>query len=87
VSRSRLGEHAVEGSAGPRPERRGDRERWDRAAEKLARYRVEYEIPEAGELLGEPPEGEQQRRDYDRASRAREQLAHELGRDGHEQEL
>jgi len=72
---------------GERPDRRGDGERWDRAAEKLARYRVEYEIPEAGELLGEPPEGEQQRRDYDRASRAREELAHELGRDGHEQEL
>ena len=71
---------------GERPEQRRDAERWDRAVEQIARYRIQYEIPQSGQLLGEPPSREPQQRDYERVNRAREQLARELERPGHEHE-
>ena len=59
---------------------------WDQAAQTLARYRIEYEIPEHGDPLVAPPADAEQCHDYQRAQRAREQLAQELGRQppGHE---
>jgi len=74
---------------GERPDRHSDAERWDQAARTLARYRIEYEIPERGDPLGAAPANAEQRHDYERAERAREQLARELGRDapGHELDL
>jgi conjugative relaxase-like TrwC/TraI family protein len=74
---------------GERPERSTHAESWDRAAQTLARYRIEYEIEERGGPLGEAPAGGEQRNDYERAERAREQLARELGREapGHEMDV
>ncbi len=66
---------------GERPERQSDARRWDRAARAIARYRIEYEIPDTGDPLGHQPVDPQQRADYQRAQRAREQLARELGRE------
>ncbi len=67
---------------GERPERTTDAESWDRAARTLARYRIEYESPEHADPLGTRPADPQQRDDYERALRARDQLAHQIP--GHE---
>jgi conjugative relaxase-like TrwC/TraI family protein len=74
---------------GERPERTADAESWDRAARTLARYRIEYETPEHGDPLGTRPADPQQRDDYERALRAGDQLAQELGRQapGHELDI
>ena len=69
---------------GERPEQRWERERWDRAAKELARYRIEYEITGTGDLLGERPSDPDQRALYDRAERARQDLARQHERPGHE---
>jgi hypothetical protein len=63
-----------------------DAESWDRAARTLARYRIEYEIPEHADPRGTRPADPQQRLDYQRALRARDQLAQQLARQtpGHE---
>jgi hypothetical protein len=66
---------------GERPDHSPDAERWDQAARTLARYRIEYDIPERGGPLGDLPVDAEQRHDYERAERARERLAQELGRD------
>jgi conjugative relaxase-like TrwC/TraI family protein len=66
---------------GERPQRGYDAERWDRAARQLARYRIEYDITDTREPLGPEPDGREQRHEYDRAVRARDQLARELGRE------
>jgi conjugative relaxase-like TrwC/TraI family protein len=64
---------------GERPERPSGAERWDHAARTLARYRIEYEIPAGpGDPLGPQPTGGEQRRDYDRAQQAREELGREV---------
>jgi hypothetical protein len=71
---------------GERPAGLSDGEQWDRAADKLARYRINYQIGEDRDVLGpEPPEGEQ-RREYQQAQRSRERS---LERDapGHDIEL
>lgn len=74
---------------GARPERSNDAEPWDQAARTLARYRIEYEIPDGDNPLGGPPAATDQRHDYERAQRAREQLAQELGLQppGHELDI
>jgi len=74
---------------GERPDRTTDAESWDRAARILARYRIEYETPEHGDPLGTRPADPQQRDDYERALRASDQLAQELGRQapGHELDI
>jgi conjugative relaxase-like TrwC/TraI family protein len=78
----------VRDALGDRPVRRSAAERWDRASRTLARYRIEYEIgADAIDTLGPRPAGGDQRRDYERAQRAREQLARELGRDVQQLEL
>ena len=64
-----------------RPQRRADVERWDRTARTLARYRIAYGIPADATVLGPPPSDTQQRRDYEHAQRAVEQLGRALGRD------
>jgi hypothetical protein len=71
---------------GERPERLSDARRWDNAARTIARYRIEYEIPDSGDPLGAQPADREQRAEYQRAQRAREQLARDLGREtpGHE---
>ncbi len=71
---------------GDRPDRPSDCCRWDRAARVLARYRIEYDLARDGGSLGPEPAGGEQRRDFDRAQRVREDLAHDLGRepDGNE---
>jgi hypothetical protein len=71
---------------GERPDRPSAAERWDRAARTLARYRIEYAIPAgAGDPLGAEPAGGEQRRDYDRAQQAREELGREAS--GHQLDL
>jgi hypothetical protein len=72
---------------GERPDRTSDAERWDQAARTLARYRLEYEISATGDPLGDRPAAADQRVDYERAERAREQLAQELGRETPGREL
>jgi chromosome segregation ATPase len=74
---------------GERPRRGWDAERWDRAARTIARYRIEYEITDTDNPLGQRPDSREQRVDYERAERARHQLARELGHDtsGHEIDL
>jgi DNA repair exonuclease SbcCD ATPase subunit len=74
---------------GDRPERPSDARRWDSAARTIARYRIEYEIPDSGDPLGPQPADREQRADYERVQRAREQLARELGREtpGHELDI
>ena len=92
--RNQLADHEVErrpqwarDALGERPERTSDAESWDRAARTLARYRIEYEITEGGDPLETRPADPQQRHDYERAVRARDQLAHELGRETPRHEL
>jgi hypothetical protein len=64
---------------GERPAGIFEGERWDRAAEQLARYRITYGISDTRDPLGpEPPDGEQ-RQDYERAQRTLEELVHSLG--------
>ena len=74
---------------GERPERPSDARRWDRAARTIARYRIEYEIPDTRDPLGHQPVDPQRRAQYQRAERAREQLARELEREnpGHELDI
>ena len=75
---------------GERPQRHSDAERWDRAARTLARYRIQYEIPDDdNSALGAPPSATEQRHDYEAAHRAIQQLGRALGRDpsGHEIDL
>jgi hypothetical protein len=70
------------GVLGGRPERRSSAARWDRAARILARYRLDYDISDEGnDPLGAEPAAADQRREYQRAVRAREQLDREIGRD------
>jgi hypothetical protein len=92
--RNELADHEVEhrprwarDALGERPDRSHDAERWDRAARTLARYRIEYEISASGGPLGDRPAAAEQRRDYERAERAREQLEQELGRETPGREL
>jgi conjugative relaxase-like TrwC/TraI family protein len=66
---------------GERPDRSSREGRWDQAARTLARYRIAYEIPERGDPLGDRPAAAEQRHEYERAHRAREQLLRELGRE------
>jgi hypothetical protein len=73
---------------GERPERPSDGGRWDRAAGALARYRIEYEIRDGdGGPLGPEPAGGERRRDFERAQRGRDELARDLGREPHGDEL
>ena len=72
---------------GERPERPSDARRWDRAARVLARYRIEYAIRGGGGPLGPEPAGGEQRRDFERAQRARDELVRDLGREAHGDEL
>ena len=72
---------------GDRPDRPSDGRRWDRAARVLARYRIEYDQARDGDPLGPEPAGGDQRRGFDRAQRAREELAHDLGREPHGNDL
>jgi conjugative relaxase-like TrwC/TraI family protein len=65
---------------GERPNLQADAERWDRTALAIARYRIEYEIPDSDTALGAEPVGDEQRRAYQRADIAREELARALGR-------
>jgi hypothetical protein len=69
---------------GERPLRASDAERWDRAARTIARYRIEYAIPDTGDELGPRPTDREQRVDYERARRAREQLTRARDTPGHE---
>jgi conjugative relaxase-like TrwC/TraI family protein len=73
--------HWAREALGERPDRSSDAERWDRAARTLARYRSKYEIGGTGNPLGDRPTDAEQRHDYERAERAREQLAQELERE------
>jgi small-conductance mechanosensitive channel len=72
---------------GERPERPADAERWDRAARTMARYRIEYEIPDGDTPLGREPAGGEQRGAYHQADLAREELGRELGREATEHDL
>jgi conjugative relaxase-like TrwC/TraI family protein len=74
---------------GERPERPSDARRWDNAARTIARYRIEYAIPDSGGPLGPQPADREQRADYQGAQRAREQLARELGHEtpGHQLDI
>jgi hypothetical protein len=74
---------------GERPDRGHDSERWDRAAEKLARYRITYVISVSRDALGPQPPASEQRHDYERAQQTREELAHSLQREtrGHRLDL
>jgi len=57
---------------GERPDGAWRGRQWDEAAEKLARYRITYDITNTQDPLGpEPPAGEQ-RREYQQAQRSRE---------------
>jgi hypothetical protein len=59
---------------GERPDGAWRGSQWDEAAEKLARYRITYDISDTRDPLGpEPPRGEQ-RDDYQLAQRARQDL-------------
>jgi hypothetical protein len=51
-----------------------------RPSRTIARYRIEYEIPDSYVPLGPEPAGAEQRRAYQQADLAREELARELGR-------
>jgi len=66
---------------GERPELQADAKRWDRAAQTIARYRIEYEIADSDTPLGTQPHDGEQRRAYQQADRAREELARDLGRE------
>jgi hypothetical protein len=79
--------HWARDTLGERPDRSHDAERWDQAARTLARYRIEYEISATGDPLGDRPAAAEQRHDYERAERAREQLAQELERETPGREL
>jgi hypothetical protein len=74
---------------GERPDHGYDSERWDRAAAKLARYRITYDISDTSDPLGPEPPGGEQRHDYQRALQTREELAHRLEREtpGHDTDL
>jgi hypothetical protein len=72
---------------GERPDRPADAQRWERAARTIARYRIEYEIPNSDAALGPDPARAEQRRAYEQASLARERLARELGREATEHDL
>jgi conjugative relaxase-like TrwC/TraI family protein len=78
--------HWARDALGERPERGRDAERWDQVARTFARYRIEYKIAD-GDRLGDRPADTHQRHDYERAERAREQLAQELGRQAHGHDL
>jgi conjugative relaxase-like TrwC/TraI family protein len=72
---------------GERPKQGWERDRWDHAAQTIARYRIEHEITDTRDPLGPAPADPGQRADYERAQQAREQLAHELGREAPSHEL
>jgi len=56
---------------GERPDRPSEGRRWDRAAQALARYRVQYDIPaDAGDVLDRKPADREQRHDHAAALRA-----------------
>jgi conjugative relaxase-like TrwC/TraI family protein len=64
---------------GERPAREADAERWDRGARTMARYRLEYNVPGSEPALGPQPIGDEQRRAYEHAELARQDLALQLG--------
>jgi conjugative relaxase-like TrwC/TraI family protein len=72
---------------GERPQGGWERDRWDHAAQTIARYRIEHDITDTQDALGQRPAEPERRADYERAQQAREQLAHELGRDPPSYEL
>jgi hypothetical protein len=71
---------------GERPSGVSDRERWDRAADKIARYRISYDITDNRDALGPEPVAGEQCRDYDRARESVQDLGRALGREapGHD---
>ena len=74
---------------GERPAGAWRGQQWDQAADKLARYRITYNISDSRDALGpEPPMG-QQRDDYERAQRAVNELGRTLEREapGHDLDL
>jgi hypothetical protein len=62
---------------GPRPDSGGERERWQHAAEQLARYRIEHDIPDS---TSEPPLHPPTGRDRDQYDRASVDTQHDLDR-------
>jgi conjugative relaxase-like TrwC/TraI family protein len=74
-------------SLGERPDRQSDAERWDRAARTMARYRIEYEIPDGDTPLGLVPAGGEQQGAHHQADLAREEFGRELGREATEHDL
>jgi len=60
---------------GERPDGRSERRRWDRAAQALARYRVQYDIPaDASDVLDREPAGREQQRDHATALSVRDRV-------------
>jgi hypothetical protein len=56
---------------GDRPRRPSEGRRWDRAAQALARYRVQYDLPtDASDVLDREPADREQRHDHAAALRA-----------------
>jgi hypothetical protein len=56
------------------------RERWEKAVRQAARYRVQYEISDPNDALGERPEHHEQRQQWERAREALERIERRLGR-------
>jgi hypothetical protein len=64
---------------GPRPTQRRERELWDRAADSLARYRVEHGIEDRRNALGERPREYAAAERYDQARSRLDSVQRELG--------
>ena len=61
----------LRGALGDRPDRPSEGRRWDRAAQALARYRVQYDLPtDASDVLVREPADRDQQDDYAAALRA-----------------
>ncbi len=61
----------LRGALGDRPDRPSERRRWDRAAQALVRYRVQYDLPtDASDVLVREPADRDQQDDYAAALRA-----------------
>jgi AAA domain len=71
----------IQQAFGERPENPRHSETWENGVRLMARYRLQYDIPDSSDALGPRPVSREQQRDWERAHQAIARAARRLGRE------